>query len=104
MSNSEEAITDTAKHLRKEGHDAVAILVELGMMQTVIAFRKRCRSENLDRSEQVDALAKFFSSVIMPFAHGIPDPDHRMVVINAILSIVENHMRDAAVLTMSEGL
>lgn len=95
ITNSPE-ITAIAAYLRKEGRDATAMLIEMGMMQLAFDFRKRARSEGLDVPSQIDALAKFFASIIVSYAGGVNPPHLRSLIIASILSLVEGHMSAAA--------
>lgn len=85
-----------AKQLRSDGYDAGALLIEMGVLQRIFDFSKRAKAENIQRADQVDALAKLFASVIMPFASGIPDPVIRMKVIIGIMDVIQGHVESSA--------
>jgi hypothetical protein len=102
ITNSPE-VTAVAAYLRKEGRDATAMLIEMGMMQLAFDFRKRARSEGFDVPTQIDALAKFFASVIVSYAGDVNPPRLRPLIIASILSLVESHMSAAADGIMEEN-
>lgn len=101
ITNSPE-VTAIAAYLRKEGRDATALLIEMGMLQLAFDFRKRARAENIDSADQIDALAKLFGAVIIAHASGIKPFAQRAIIAANILSLVEQHMLDAATGIMEE--
>lgn len=104
MPTSNLTLEQVAKQLRKDGHDAGALLVEMGIMQLFFTFRKRARAENIDSADQIDAIAKMFASLILPYASGISDDLKRLNVITNILRVVEGHMTSTATHVFAEGV
>lgn len=96
-------LIEVAKQLRKDGRDAGALLVELGVMQLIFDFRKRARAENIDSTDQIDALCKMFASLIMPYAYGIMPLKRRIAVVDNILSLAQGHLLAAAAMTLEDN-
>lgn len=104
MTTPDLTLDAVAKILRKDGHPAGALLIEMGVMKLFFDFRKRARAENIDTADQIDAIAKMFASLIMPFATGIPDDLQRLKVITSLLQVVEGHMTSTAAQVFADGL
>lgn len=104
MSSLDLTLEEVAKKLRKQGHDAGALLIEMGAMQLFFDFRKRARAENIDSADQIDAIAKMFASIIIPYASGIENRMKRLAVITSILGVVEGHMTNTASVMLSSEI